>query len=154
MNKSFIYGLVLLMIASMALAVSDISTACESINMNGIAKYDANTGIMTYASSTSHNIVVTPADKFTASWTSDPLYDVEGVIVNSVLATGQGANSGLVSGNGNAINDIVFCDGWAGGRLSFSPQGGDLIHAPEFSLFTLGIAVIGVGLGLAVLRKR
>ena len=154
MNKSFVYGLVLLMIASMALAVSDISTACESIGP-GIAKYDVNTGIITYASSTSHNIVVTPeADKLTAKWTSDPLYDVEGVIVNSALATGQGAHSGSVSGNGNTINDIVFCDGWARGTLSVSPQGGDLIHAPEFSLLTLGIAVIGVGLGLAVLRKR
>lgn len=166
--KAFVYIIVLLTLVSMAFAQAEQcpDTSCHAGNADtecqcfgyafGIAK-DESTGSWSY--NNGYDIDVTKNDDY--DWTASP--GVAGVLVktgggNNNFCVLSGGTSGSVSGE-LSVSHITFCGNDNGGGCTGCCPGDPYYPTctppvPEFSLITLGLAVLGAGLGLALLRKH
>jgi hypothetical protein len=90
---------------------------------------------------------------------------INGAFTATTVYGGDGCNAGtavLKLGDAEATVNIpeLFVIAPKGGKPKDKPNEFDTFdtsqssHMPEFSILTLGLAVVGVGLGLAFLRKR
>jgi len=154
--KGLIYVLALLMIVGTAFALSADEECKANGYAYGIAKYNWNAQTAQFDAETQ---AVPPADvydiKFIENrWDAFPAIS-GGVIVNSGGQAQRtiGGGSGIIPENTEAL---TFCGNTFHRSRSYTPSGSQSngLQVPEFSVMTLGLAVIGVGLGLAFMRKR
>ncbi len=157
----------------MAFAVVDHSdqcpeTSCQAGNPDnecacfgfdyGITKYTPGAGYEDGSGAGSTDIGVT----YTYDWTATHP-GVDGVLVktgdgNNNFCQLAGGTSGFVNGSNMSVSHITFCGKDGGGCVGCCP--GDPYYptctppVPVFPTWTLGLAIIGVGLGLALLRKK
>jgi len=159
MNKSFIISIMMILTliaaSSIALAIKNIDVECQANGFAfGVAKYAlVDSAYQADPESDANYKVSVTGDAQGASWTSSQNY-IDGVLKNGQTPALSGGYSGNVAGD---ISYLTFCGYNHGTRSVSTPVGSQSVTydgVPEFSLLTLAIAVIGVGLGLAVLRKH
>ena len=172
MNKAIIYLVGLLMIASFASAVS-INAECTNIcgaGYSGIVKWGCDGGVWTLdpESPTDTGISVT-GNCDSATWDVDGS-GADGIIIKagniehaegSVYECNSLANTDNPVDIEKDISHLTFCSHTPVDPCIANPQLCDPCYldpdscngVPEFSTMTLGLAIIGVGLGLAFLRK-
>ena len=173
MKKAFMFVILALFLVSGVIATTSITCAdkdkkgdkdnngfnneCQKYfndkNYFPLAKFDYNghgyTLIEQSSDYDSYTIDVSGTSK-KADWTSNP--NVYSVLVTEGKKEVQfnGGLSGTITSNRDNISHITFCaKKTSGGGTGGVPSG-----VPEFSLLTMGIAVIAVSLGLVFLRKN
>lgn len=165
MNKAFVYILALLTIATVAFAqpandcngFGDAQQVCECNGFDvGLAKYNWNaTSGQFEKDSGIIDITSLTGNGDSADWTNSGY--VSGVLVHAGEGQELTALPGGFIGNVNPadhdISFIAFCGTNGGGDGGDDDDGGDN-QVPVFPGFTIGLAVIGAGLGLALLRKH
>jgi hypothetical protein len=181
MNKNLILGmamvLMLVLSVSMALAKQETPKAdppkdpdneCQDNGFDyGIVKFDYEGGnwVETPGSAYANYVIDVTGDSSSASWTAVP--GVAGVLRKASIDTTVfpgGVSGGPIgqwygaAGNGAAswhgISHLTFC---GNGNPPPPPPpctGGNCNGVPEFGPAALVAAVLGVGLGLALLRKH
>ncbi|HJX05874.1 MAG TPA: hypothetical protein VJ461_04125 [Candidatus Nanoarchaeia archaeon] len=171
MNKAIMYvSLFLVMIASVMAQVGSIDTECQSKEFDfGIVKYEWDEMAGTFdpedpaisGYTTSIDCTDTQSGEeakiecMEADWTSIP--DADGILVKGGTETDDylGGTEGTVycvdyDGTCHGISHVTFCGNYENGN----GNGNGDHPVPEFSIVTLGLAVIGAGLGLVFIRKR
>jgi hypothetical protein len=155
--KGLIYALILLMIVSTAFALSADDECKANGYSYGIAKY-------TWNAQTSQFEVepqaVSPPDVYDIKFINGK-WDAFPSISGGVLITTGGKTTATIGGGSGIIPEntesLTFCgNNFHRGRgiTAFNTEPTELPGVPEFSVMTLGLAIVGVGLGLAFLRKH
>ncbi|MBN2459683.1 hypothetical protein JXB28_05335 [Candidatus Woesearchaeota archaeon] len=169
MNKGIAYiGILLLMVASVMAQVGSPDTECETYlgeSYYGVAKFSCDDAGCTMDTDCDFDQfdpenkdcmkspyeITLDGDNDEADWTSN--YDVKALVKASTSTEAQGeyGTSGTVTAfGGHEISHVTFC-----GKEGSNGNGGNGNHdVPEFSTITLGLAILGAGLGLVFLRKQ
>jgi hypothetical protein len=170
MNKGILYvGILLVMIASVFATIDNSNSDCKELGTGDdyyeVAKYNCNVNDCNLAGTVlSPYEINVDGNKESADWTSED-YNVQAVVkvTSTTEAQGTYGMKGTVTGlpcnpadlncdKIYGINQITFC-GKEGNGGGGGGSGGSS-NVPEFSTITLGLAILGAGLGLVFMRKQ
>ena len=154
--KGLIYVLVMLTIVGTAFAISADEECKANGYSYGIAKYTWNAETSQFEAEAQ---AVPPADVYDIKFINGR-WDAFPAISGGVLMNDGGQAQRTIGGGSGIIPEntesLTFCGNTfhRSRSITTANTAQEGLHAPEFSIMTLGLAIIGVGLGLTFLRKH